>query len=499
MILDDLLSREDQEWVTQTFTTHLTNAFGETLEEGYLNGEGWAVNIVKDSTADLPVEGTRRGAKHRYYATGMASVHANSRFWSTAPFAQAAISSLLQTSLRLKPFPSANVTNYLWPLVDGETMTTLKDAESPDEGDSTFGALGVIGFGVILGAIVFAGLIGLIGYHIWVRCQVPIGHQTHAIDPQPLKHSVYVDHVAGNFDPVAGHSEDSQSSELDSSEQSSDPSFNEMDAFDDACLSEGSDLRADNNEADIKPADSQIAVAVESPPQLSDQYVGNLGSSGSFLEQCVGNLGTPVDASCSVDGASGEEQELRTSFSVADGNPDLDWYADVDLSVRFFESKESGLEHPTQSLNNLSRGPSILSSVPEASEQIIDQSFNGLNLFDDARLQEGGVLKPSGQPIDQRMGNFGTSGSLNPGNTTCSLAMDGADLKEELMLDGNLDLDLSKDIDLAVRFFESNDPRLERTLSTLSTGSIQGPERSLSGLSSSSEPASSTSYMAPSA
>jgi len=272
-----------------------------------------------------------------------------------------------------------------------------------------------------------------------------------------------------------------------------------MDAVDDASVSEGSDLRVDNNEADIKPADSQIAVAVESPPQLSDQDVGHLGSSGSFLEQSVGNLGSPVDASCSFDG---EEQEARTSFSVADGNPDLDWYADVDLSVRFFESKESGLEHPTHSLNTLSRGPSILSPVPEASEQIIDQSFSGMNVFDDARLQEGDVLKLSGQPSDQRMGIFGTSGSLNPGNTTRSPrsnTIDGADLKEELMLDGNLDLDLSKDIDLAVRFFESKDPGLERTLSTLSTSSIQGPERSLSGLSSSSEPASSTSYMAPSA
>ena len=306
------------------------NTFGQTFEEGF-DGEGWKVTITQDSTAVQRVGDTRHQSQNRYYASGMANVYANKRFWMIAPFVQETLSNDLQTTLRSYGFPNATVMDYPWPLIAGETLFAfghvgsyligVESAEEDAEGDSTFGALGAVGFALILVAIIIASVGAIVVYREWVRRQVPIGHidqkdQPQVVDPKPSTHGAYVDHVAGHFEQVAGYSEsseESQGSNQELSEQSSNRSFDEMDTFHDSHDS--------------------------------------------------------LDSNGSLDGATGKEDWM------ADGELSLDDCKELDFAVRFFEANRESceslesLELPQRSVSDLSAAsepPSAGGTAPSA-------------------------------------------------------------------------------------------------------------------------------------
>jgi len=303
--------------VAQIFKTLLENAFGETFEEGYYNGEGWEVSIAIDSA-------NRRTQGNKYYAKGLANIYPDGQFWSTAPFAQGAFVSDFQANLRSHGFDSANVTDYPWPLVAGDTLFTfgyvqpnsvdvsLSEEHSEAAGDGAGLGIGAL-IAMILGAIAIISLVSIIVYREWSRRQIPIGH-VHVVDDvqgQTVSSpGLHVDHVAKHqpADVDASLSELSETDDLESSEE----------MFTDLTLS------------------------------------GSLATVDSFDDESSEGLSTGMNS---------------TSDELLDQGDPSSWdHGDKDLaySVQFFEGEDPVFKRSASELSTVSSGSYTGSSAPSA-------------------------------------------------------------------------------------------------------------------------------------
>merc|ERR1712166_413297 len=254
ILFNNLLTKEDKLLVAQAFKTQLVDTFGQTFAEGYHNGEGWSVDIVDHNvSASVRRDGTISGQfQHSYYAEGMAKVYENGRFWSTAPFFQESFATTLQNDLHTQGYPSANVKNYTWPLVAGETLFTFGyvqpntlNAESTEDDGDEIGGGGMefsILIGIAIGAIAIATVVGAIAYHGWLRQNTYIG-QVEAVQEtkgQSLPASLHVDHMAEVCLSETSNLDFSESSEQSSKDLLSSGSWIAADSFDNDEASRGS-------------------------------------------------------------------------------------------------------------------------------------------------------------------------------------------------------------------------------------------------------------------
>jgi len=285
IFIDDALSKTDQEWLAQEYTTLLRNHFGTTLDEGYL-GDSWIVSIVNsnDSLVTHQDKDTRRQPKISYYAEGMANVYEDGQFWATAPFRQESFARDLESTLQSHGFPGATVNTYPWPLVAGNTLfafgyvrpnlvdpeltqMTVEGNSAEDEGGSETNIAILIG--LILGAIVLASLVGLVVYYE-LRRRKMIGHMnvplTNSQDEEGPDPCAYVDHIAEHqvadldvslSDSGCESSEQTDNQVLDGSPRNSTSSFDgmshlvEIDLSADSQLTDGDLSLWDHDTGDI--------------------------------------------------------------------------------------------------------------------------------------------------------------------------------------------------------------------------------------------------------